>query len=235
MDNWDPALLNSLAKERRVIIFDSLGIGESGGEAPTKVEGWSDIAASLIRVLSLESSDVLGWSLGGEVAQVLSMKYPKLVRKIILAATMPPGVLSEVTWSSKWLEAASNPRPSNENVLALFYTNSKASRAAGIASFSRMQNPPAAYVSPSAMSAQAQAIRGYGENLGDWFERLKEISSPTFVSNGDRDGLFPAIDSAILAREIPQSRLSIYPDSGHGFLFQYFERFSEDVLRFLND
>jgi len=233
MDNWDPALLNALANERRLIVFDSLGIGESEGETFTTVEAGADFAASLIRELDFGATDVLGWSLGGEVAQVLTIKYPELVRKIILAATMPSGGPPEVSWSSNWLEKASASKPSNENILSLFYTDSPASKAAGAASFSRMANPPAAYASQQAITAQAKAIQGFGVNEGGWFDRLKEISAPTFIANGDRDGLFPAIDSIVLAREIPRNWLGIYPDSGHGFLFQYANRFSEDVLRFL--
>jgi pimeloyl-ACP methyl ester carboxylesterase len=101
------------------------------------------------------------------------------------------------------------------------------------ASFGRMAMPPASYVSPEAMAAQARAITRFADSGDGWAARLKEIGAPTFVANGDCDGLFPAIDSIVLAREIPQSRLGIYPDSGHGFLYQYVERFSEDVLRFL--
>ena len=235
MDNWDPALLNALARERQVIVFDSLGVGETKGEAPTSVEGWADFAAAMIVALDLESTDILGWSLGGEVAQVLTIKKPELVRKLILAATMPPGGIPEVSWSSKWLEQASAPKPSIENALSLFYTDSKASRSSGVASFSRMPNPPATYASQSAMTAQAKAIKGFGDNDGGWYSRLKEISKPTLIANGDRDGLFPVIDSIVLAREISGSWLSIYPDSGHGFLFQYADRFSDDVNRFLSD
>jgi len=234
MDNWDPAFLSPLAREHRIISFDSLGIGETEGETPPSIEDWADFAASVVRVFDFEETDVLGWSLGGEVAQVLAIKYPELVRKIILAATMPPGGTTEVSWNSKWLERASAPRPSVENALSLFYTDSRASRSLGVASFSRMANPPAAYVSQSAMAAQTKAIKGFGDNVGGWCSRLKEISKPTFVANGDGDGLFPVIDSVVLAREISGSWLSIYPDSGHGFLFQYIDRFSEDVLHFLN-
>jgi len=235
MDTWDPALLNAFARERRVIIFDSLGIGETEGETPTSVEGWADFAAAMIVALDLERTDILGWSLGGEVAQILALKNPKLVRKMILAATMPPGGTTEVSWSSKWLERASTPKPSIENALSLFYTESKTSRSSGFASFSRMANPPAAYASQSAMAAQTKAIKGFGDNDGGWYSKLKEISTSTFVANGDQDGLFPAIDSIVLTREIARSWLSIYPDSGHGFLFQYVDRFSEDVTRFLSD
>jgi len=85
------------------------------------------------------------------------------------------------------------------------------------------------------MAAQAESITRFANNEGGWYTRLREIAAPTFVANGDQDGLFPAIGSAVLAREISRSRLAIYPDSGHGFLFQYIDRFSEDLLRFLSE
>ena len=119
--------------------------------------------------------------------------------------------------------------------MSLFYTETASSRSAGAASFGRMASPPASYVSPAAITAQARAISRFADGEDTWSARLEEIVAPTFVANGDRDGLFPAIDSTVVAREIPRSRLAIYPDSGHGFLYQYVERFTEDVLRFLSE
>jgi len=234
LDDWDPALLSALALERRVITFDSIGVGESGGEAPTSVESAADFAAGVVRSLGLGATHILGWSLGGFVAQVLAVKQPTLVRKLVLTGTMAPRGSAEVVWSPQWLERASTPVPSPEIALSLFFTGSETSRAAGGASFGRM-HPPASFVSPRAMAAQAQAITRFANNEGGWYARLKEIAVPTFVANGDQDGLFPAIGSTVLAREIPGSRLAIYPDSGHAFLFQYIDRFSEDLLRFLSE
>ncbi len=235
MDDWDPALVDALAQDRRVTIFDSSGVGETEGEVPTTVELAADFVAEVIRGLGLDATDVLGWSLGGLVAQVLAVKNPSLVRRLVLAATMPPAGSPEVVWSTAWLEKAGTPVPSVEIALSLFYTDSKWSRAAGGASFARMANPPAAYVSPSSMAVQAQSMHRFSSNEGGWYTRLKQIAAPTFVANGDQDGLYPPVDSAVLAREIPRSRLAIYPDSGHGFLFQYVDRFTEDVLCFLSD
>ena len=226
LDDWDPALVSALARERQVVLFDSVGVGESEGEAPDAVEPMADFAASVIRSLELGPADVLGYSLGGFVAQVLAIKYPELVRKLILAATMPPGGAPAVEWSPSWLSTASTPVPSPAIALSLFYTETTSSRSAGAASFGRMSSPPSSYVAPDAMAAQAQAISRFADNGDGWSARLKEVAAPTFVVNGDRDGLFPAIDSVVLAKEIPQSRLGIYPDSGHGFLNQYVERFS---------
>jgi len=235
LDDWDPALVSALAAGgREVFMFDSSGVGQTGGTTPATVEGMADFAASIIRAGGTEPVDVLGWSLGGFVAQVMAIKHPRVVRNLVLAGTMPPGGSPELVWSRDWLKRASAPVPTAENALALLYANSDASRAAGMASLGRMPHPPAAYVSPVAMATQAEVIRRFGDgDEGGWYDRLKEIAAPTFVANGDRDGLFPAIDSAVLAREIPRSQLAIYPDSGHAFLFQYAERFGTDVSRFL--
>jgi pimeloyl-ACP methyl ester carboxylesterase len=215
-------------------MFDSTGVGETGGVTPSTVEGMADFAARLIQIAGSGLVDVLGWSLGGFVAQVLAIKYPQLVRKLVLAGTMPAGGAPELVWSRDWLERASAPVPTPENALALLYANSEASRKEGRESLGRMPHPSAAYVSATTMATQAEAIRRFADgDEGGWYPRLREIAAPTFVANGDRDGLFPAIDSAVLAREIPRSQLGIYPDSGHAFLFQYSERFASDIARFL--
>ena len=235
LDDWDPAFVSALATAGRdVFMFDSLGVGQTDGVTPATVEGMADFAASVIRAGGTEPVDVLGWSLGGFVAQVLAIKYPKAVRRVVLAGTMPAGGVPELIWSADWLKRASTPVPTAENALALLYGDSDTSRATGMASLGRMAHPPAAYVSPTSMATQATVISRFADgDEGGWYARLGEIRVPTFVANGDRDGLFPAIDSAVLAREIPRSQLAIYPDSGHAFLFQYPEQFANDVSRFL--
>ena len=190
----------------------------------------------MVRSLGLRETDILGWwSFGGLAAQVLAINYQRLVRKVILAATMPACGSPEVVWNPNWLEAATNPVPSIERARSLFFTDSAASRAAGGASFAPIPHSPATSVSVTAIAARSSAIRRFASNADGWCARPKPIAAPTFVANGDRDGLFPAVDSAVLAREIPWSRLGIYPDSGHAFLFQYVDRFSDDVLRFPSD
>jgi pimeloyl-ACP methyl ester carboxylesterase len=234
LDDWDPALMSALATDHEVLMFDSLGIGQTPGVVPDRVEGMADFAARVIQAAAEGPVDVLGWSLGGFVAQALALKYPRLVRKLVLAGTMPAGSAPELVWSTDWLKRASAPVPTAENALALLYGDSDVSRQAGWESLGRLPHPPAAYVSPAAMATQAEAIRRFADgDDGEWYARLKDITAPTFVANGDRDGLFPAIDSAVLARQIPRSQLAIYPDSGHAFLFQYAERFATDVSRFL--
>lgn len=234
LDDWDPAFVSALAGDHEAFMFDSLGVGQTGGVTPASAEGMADLAARVIQAHGEEPVDVLGWSLGGFVAQVLALKYSHLVRKLVLAGTMPAGGAAELVWSADWLERASAPVPTAENALALLYADSDASRKAGQSSFARLPHPPAAYVSPTTMATQAEVIRRFADgDEGDWFARLKDLAAPTLIANGDRDELFPAIDSAVLAREIPRSQLAIYPDSGHAFLFQYPERFASDVRRFL--
>jgi pimeloyl-ACP methyl ester carboxylesterase len=234
LDDWDPALVSALAADHEAFMFDSLGVGQTDGVTPGSVEGMADFAARVIEAQGKEPVDVLGWSLGGFVAQVLALKYSHLVGKLVLAGTMPSGGAPELVWSADWLKRASAPVPTPENALALLYADSNASRRAGQSSFARLPHPPAAYVSPTTMATQADVIRRFADgDEGNWFPRLKDLAAPTLIANGDRDGLFPAIDSAVLAREIPRSQLGIYPDSGHAFLFQYPERFAADVRRFL--
>ena len=235
LDDWDPAFVSALAAAgHEVFMFDSLGVGQTDGVTPRSVEGMADFAASVIRAAGEAPVDVLGWSLGGFVAQVLALKYPHVVRKLVLAGTMPPGCAPELVWSSDWLARASARVPTADNALALLYADSGASRAAGRKSLGRLRYPPAASVSLTTMATQAEAIRRFADgDEGGWYARLRELAAPTFVANGDHDGLFPAIDSAVLAREIPHSQLGIYRDSGRAFLFQYAERFADDVGRFL--
>ena len=236
LDDWDPAFVSKLAEAHEVMMFDSLGVGQTDGVTPANVEAMADFAARVIELEGKEPVDVLGWSLGGFVAQVLAIKYPNLIRRLVLAGTMPSGGTPELTWSEDWLKRASAPVPTAENVLALMYTDSDVSRSAGKASLGRGHYPPAAYVSPVSMAAQAEAICAFADgDDGNWYKLLSEISAPTLVANGDRDQLFAAIDSVILAAQIPDSQLAIYPDSGHAFLFQYAERFAEDVRRFLEN
>lgn len=234
LDDWDPAFLGTLAAHYRVTTFDSIGVGETGGTVPDNAKAMADFAAAVVKNIAPQPVDILGWSLGGFVGQMLAIKYPHLVRRLILAGTMPAGGRSELVWSAAWLAKASAPVPTAENALALLYGESEASQSAGVASLRRLPHPPAAYASPEAVANQAKAIQRFGDgDVGAWF-RLGAIAAPTFVANGDRDGLFPAIDSVVLARQIPNSQLAIYPDSGHAFLFQHAERFVEDARGFLD-
>ena len=239
MDDWDPLLLDSLARGRRVIAFDNRGGGESGGETPPTLEQAADDAALFLRAIGVECADVLGWSMGGMTAPILSLRHPALARRLVLCGTLPPGGSPEVVPSGpEWSQRAGKPAYEDEDILWLFFTGSEPSRAAGRASLARMTRPgrPGSSVktTPATMQAQLQAIIRFYKDEGRWYERMREVEQPALVANGDRDGAFPVIDSVVLARELPQGQLAIYPDAGHGFLFQSPERFAADVDDFLS-
>lgn len=236
MDDWDPTLVDALAKTRRVILFDSLGVGETAGATPPALEAQADFAADFIKTHRLGRVDVLGWSMGGMSAQILAIKHPELVDHLILTGTLPPGGDPQIVPSSpEWSTVAGKPVYTRDDLAYLFFTPTDVGKTAAKASLDRTgARRPATdmKVSQEAMGAQYAAILSFYKNEGGWFGRLKEIKARTLVANGDRDGAFPAIDSVILAREIPQAQLVIYPDAGHAFHFQYPERFAADVAAF---
>lgn len=237
MDDWDPALLDALARDREVILFDSLGVSESTGVTPSTLEGAADVAAHLIAALELDRPDIIGWSMGGMTAQILALEYPDAVGNIILAGTTPAGGTPEFTPPSPaWFAVAGKPQYTVDDLTFLFFTDTPQGLAAGAASADRISaRRPAQDMksTPEAMAAQITAGTSFMANEGGWYERLPEIDTAVLVANGDRDAAFPVINSVILAREIPGAQLVIYPDAGHGFHFQYAERFAEDALRFL--
>lgn len=240
MDDWDPAFVDALATQRQVILFDSLGVGESSGETPTTLEAAADAAAGLAQALGIAQADFIGWSMGGMTAQILGLRHPDVVRGLILAGTLPPGGSPEVVPSSpEWSQTAGKPDYVDDDILYLFFTPSEASQAAGQASLTRIAklkggSGSAVGSSQAAMGGQYQAIMAFYGNQMGVYERLGDIAASVLVANGDQDGAFPVIDSVILAGKIPNAQLVVYPDSGHGFLFQFPERFAEDIHVFLN-
>lgn len=238
MDDWDPALLDAFAAGREVILFDSLGVSESSGTAPATLEGAADIAARVITALALDRPDILGWSMGGMTAQILALRHPGAVGKLILAGTNPPGGAPEFAPASEaWLTVAGKPQYVVDDLTFLFFTSTEAGLAAGAASAARISaRRPAEEMKATAetVGAQFTALLGFINNEGGWYARLPEIAAPVLVANGDRDAACPAINSVILARAIPGAQLVIYPDAGHGFHFQYAERFAADAATFLD-
>lgn len=238
MDDWDPALLDAFAAGREVILFDSLGVSESGGTAPATLEAASDIAARVIAALALDRPDIIGWSMGAMTAQILALNHPQSVGKVILAGTNPPAGTPEFAPPSEaWLATAGKPQYTVDDLTFLFFTDTAAGRAAGAASAARISaRRPAEQmvVLPETVGAQFTALSEFLGNKNGWFARLPEIATPVLVANGDRDAACPAINSVILAREIPGAQLAIYPDAGHGFHFQYAARFAADAAAFLD-
>jgi pimeloyl-ACP methyl ester carboxylesterase len=233
LDHWDPALLDVLAGEREVIVFDNLGTGLSSGDAPDSVDGLAAGAVGLIRALGLSRVDVLGWSMGGFVAQAVALREPGLVRRLVVAGSGPGGLPDQPASPDKVWQVAGKPVNDDEDFLYLFFPETEAARAAGLASLRRLDTRLAeshAVVAPDAVKAQLVAIRSFA---GFW-DRLAELTLPVLVANGAHDVMVAAYASYAMSQRLPNAKVVLYSDAGHGFLFQHSEEFGREVLRFLS-
>jgi pimeloyl-ACP methyl ester carboxylesterase len=235
MDHWDPLVTDGLGTDRPVVLFDNAGVAGSTGETPDTIEAMSDDASAFIAALDLKQIDVLGFSIGGCVAQALAMRHPGQVRRLVLVGTTPRGG-DMADRDPNASAVAGHPELTMEDYLFLFFERSGTSRTAG-REFWRRRHQRTVDVDPpsSAQTAQAQraALVEWNTPRGERFGELKEIRQPTLVINGSHDIMLPTINSYILAQRIPKAQLIVYPDSGHGSLFQYPTLFVAHVSRFL--
>jgi len=234
LDRWDPRVVDGIAARRRVIVFDNRGIGASEGTTPNTVAAMARDAVAFIRALGLRQVDLLGFSLGGFISQVIALEEPELVRKIILAGTGPAGGvgIDQVTRITilDMIKAALTLRHPE---YYLFFTRTRNGRAAARDFLKRLhertvnRDKP---VSLSAFFAQLKAIHSWGRQAPD---DLSRIPHPVLVANGDQDRMVPSNNSADLARRLPNAELVLYDDAGHGGIFQYHKVFVPKALAFL--
>jgi pimeloyl-ACP methyl ester carboxylesterase len=236
LDNWDPKVTDGLATDRPVILFNNAGVASSGGEPADSVSGMARHVATFIHAIGLSHVDLLGFSLGGFVAQELALENPELIRRVILAGTGPQGGKGMDIFTPKVAENATQEMPAVENFLYLFFSPSETGQAAGRAFWDRRhtrtdQDAPS---SMAAMKAQAEAIASWGvvPETGR-YSQLKKIKHPVLIVNGQDDIMVPTINSFVLQQNIPNATLILYPDSGHGAIFQYPELFVSHARLFL--
>ncbi len=238
LDNWDPALIEALASERRVITFDNVGVGGSSGFTPATVAEMARDAITFLDAMDLAQFDVLGFSIGSFVAQELALLRPAAVRRLVLASSAPRGAANMHGWSADVIGAVGGPKPNSEGYLDVFYTHSTASRKAGQGSLKRMFSRTAdrdEATNWQTRQAQYDAVCDWGVPNHALLQRVSAIEAPTFIANGDSDPMIMPHYSYLLAGLIPQAQVNLYPDSAHGFLFQHHEEFASDVLGFLVD
>ncbi|WP_329244905.1 alpha/beta hydrolase [Streptomyces sp. NBC_01478] len=234
LDNWDPRIVDPVAKGRHVIAFDNRGVGASTGQVPDSVEAMADDAYSFIKALGYDKIDVFSFSLGGMVAQALVVKHPELVRKLVLTGTGPKGGkdIDKVAGTTYWdiLRATLTRSDPKE---FLFFNRNATGKAAGRAFVDRLKERTVdrdAEIKTKAFQTQLKAIKKWGRSAPD---NLSSITQPTLIANGDNDRMVPSVLSEDLHRRIKDSQVIIYPDSGHGGIFQYYDEFAPVAVEFL--
>jgi pimeloyl-ACP methyl ester carboxylesterase len=237
LDNWDPALIDALARGRRVITFDNRGVAASSGTTPSTIAQMALDAIDFIDAVGVGEVDLLGFSIGSFVAQEVALVRPSIVRKVVLASSAPQGAPGMHGWAPEVIDAVGKPEPSAADYLGVFFTASEASRgaaqqAAGRVFGARTANRDAP-TSWQTRLAQYDAVCAWGQPNHSLLERVSAIDKPVFVANGDSDPMILPRYSHLLAGLIPQARLKIYPDAAHGFLFQHHAEFAADVDAFL--
>jgi pimeloyl-ACP methyl ester carboxylesterase len=234
LDNWDPRVVDGIAAKHRVITFDNQGVGASTGATPRTIEEMAMDAVSFIRALGFDQVDLFGLSMGGMIAQVIAQRQPQLVRKMILAGTGPAGgegidKVARITY----LDTARGLLTRQDPKQFLFFTRTPNGRAAGKEFLARLEersNDRDKAISVRSFRAQLRAIHQWGQQKP---ANLASIHQPVLVMNGDSDKMVPTKNTIDLHRRLPNSQLVIYPDAGHGGVFQFHQDFVKQALEFL--
>ena len=238
LDNWDPVLVDALAAKRRVVAFDNVGVGATTGATPNTVEAMAHDAIAFIEALSLQRVDLLGFSLGSFVAQEIALIRPDLLRRVVLASSAPQGAAGMHGWAPEVIGAVGQPETKPQGYLGVFFAPTSTSQEAGQHAAGRIfgrtnnRDEPTTW---QTRQAQYDAVCRWGIPNHSLLERVTAIDLPVFVANGDGDPMILPRYSYLLAGLLPNARITIYPDSAHGFLFQHNSQFAADVHAFLEE
>jgi pimeloyl-ACP methyl ester carboxylesterase len=235
LDNWDPRIIDPIAKHHHVIAFDNRGVGASSGQVPDTVEAMADDAYTFVKARGFSTIDIFSFSLGGFVAQALVVKHPDLVRKLVLTGTGPKGgkdidKVAGITYFDILRATLTRSDPKE----FLFFNRNATGKRAARAFVNRLEERTVDRDAPiklKALRTQLKAIKKWGRGTPD---DLSKLTQPTLIANGDNDRMVPSILSEDLHRRIQGSELIIYPDSGHGGVFQYHDKFAPAAVEFLD-
>jgi pimeloyl-ACP methyl ester carboxylesterase len=234
LDNWDPRVVDGIAAKHRVVTFDNRGVGAASGSTPTTIQAMARDAVTFIGALGLEQVDLFGFSMGGMIAQVIAQQEPQLVRKLILAGTGPAGGegIDKVTRISL-LDTARGLLTGQDPKQFLFFTRTPNGRRAGKQFLARLEERTSdrdKAISVGAFRAQLKAIHRWGRQQP---ADLASLHQPVLAINGDSDKMVPSNNTVDLAQRLPNSQLVLYPDAGHGGVFQFHQDFVKRALEFL--
>jgi pimeloyl-ACP methyl ester carboxylesterase len=235
LDNWDPRIIDPIAREHHVIAFDNRGVGASTGQVPDSVEAMADDAYAFIRAFGFDRVDIFSFSMGGMIAQDLVLKHTDLVRKLILTGTGPRGGkdIDKVVGTTYWdIVRATLTRSDPKEFL--FFNRNATGKPAARAFVNRLKERTVdrdKSMSSKGFRTQLKAIRRFGRSTPS---DLSNITQPTLIANGDNDRMVPSVLSEDLHRRIADSELIVYPDSGHGGIFQFHDQFTPVAVAFLD-
>jgi pimeloyl-ACP methyl ester carboxylesterase len=238
LDNWDPAVTDSLAAVHDVILFENAGVGRSTGRVPTTMAGMAEHVFSFLDTLGIETCDVLGFSLGGVIAQQMALDNAKVFRKMVLVGTAPRGGDDIMHLDNPVLaKHLQDPTLKGYEILQkLFFAPTETSQAAGKEFIGRLierQQDREPNSGPEIAQAQMAAFREWEQYKGKRFADLKRIQQPALIANDVRDEMIPVSNSYWLSENLPNAVLLTYPDAGHGSLFQWHDSFTRQVKAFL--
>ncbi len=238
IDWWDPEFIDLLAANHDVIVFDNLGIGHTTGVPRDSVEGLADGAIEFIEALGLTQVDVLGWSLGGIVAQHVTLRRPELVRKLIVAGSTPGSVVPGAEGlSEKVRNIMAKSDASEEDMIYLFFPETEEGRAAGRKHLANVATRLSSGIRNVSDEAGQGMLAAVGKTAATPFEQVREnletIKQPVLYANGVKDVMIPALASYVAVQHLEDATLVLYSNAGHGFLFQHAKAFTDEVNRFL--
>jgi pimeloyl-ACP methyl ester carboxylesterase len=239
LDNWDPALIDALAADRRVVTFDNVGVGATTGRTPNTVEAMADGAIAFLEAMDFQRVDLLGFSIGSFVAQQIALVRPDLLRRVVLASSAPQGAAGMHGWAPEVIGAVGEPETTPQGYISVFFAPPDTSREAGQQAAGRIfgarttdRDEPTTW---QTRQAQYDAVCAWGIPNHSLLQRVAAIDLPVFVAGGDSDPMILPRYSYLLAGLLPDARVKIYPDSAHGFLFQRHGEFAGDVHAFLEE
>jgi len=231
IDSWQPAFVAALAADHQVVALDNAGVGQTAGlPSPVSITAMANQTSALISALRLGRVAVLGWSMGGMIAQALAVLHPAQVSRLVLAATQP-GTGKAVPIPAAAAAAAASSAPGR--VLSVLFPPGQVAAAQAYA-LGILRYPDIYQAPPAVTAEQAVAVSQWMAGQDPAGREIGDIRIPTLVADGTLDALDPVADDRQLAGGVPGAKLILYPGAGHAFLFQDSASFLPAVQRFLS-